>query len=645
MSAIAGLVTLDGLSIDRTIVERLIGLIKPYGSDAQNCLRQGSVALCRALFRTTPEDYFDQQPLIHVESGTFVVFDGRIDNRDELARALELTREQANLMADSALVLRACVKWDDAAAARLLGDFALACWQPSRRRLWLARDPIGFRPLFWYRNESIFAFATVPKAIFAIPGIERQISEEALHDFLCLIPPVGAGTFFKGISRVEPGQVLFLDDGIVTSRYYHRFVSTGELRLKRDEDYVEALREQVNRAVACRLRSNGPIATELSSGLDSSTVAAFAARHLAVSDRRLIAYTAVPKAGFHGRVGAEWHADEGPGARAVAARFGNIDHVLIESDDTTPVDHLRETIEHMDRAPLNICNNVWVTRIRADAVRRGARVLLNGGFGNMTLSYEGLTLLPFLLRRGRFLSYYREIKGLKREFPSCSWRMLVRFSLAPFMPDRVWRALEARAGRELKLEDYSPVNASFSARMRAKDRARRAGHELSLRPPADGKKHRISMMMFADIGEYSAAANAMGIEVRDPTADVRLIEFCLSLPENQFLRDGKKRWLIRRLVADLLPPEVLDVRTRGLQAANWYEAAGAGMSKMREVFAGLETHESVGDYIDLKAMREALDSWPEAGWEQFSVDAKYRLKLLRGISAGSFIRYVEDDNR
>lgn len=645
MTAIAGIVSLDGQSIDRSTLERINGLLTPYGRDTQRYWHQGAAALCRTLLRTTPEDFFDQQPLVHAETGTVIVFDGRIDNRDELIKSLGLRSEQARLMADSALVLHACVKWDDAALPRLLGDFALACWQPSRRRLWLARDPIGFRPLFWHRNEKLLVFASVPKAIFAIPGIERKVSEEAMHDFLCLIPPAGAGSFFQGISRIEPGQVLILEDGAIRTRFHHRFAPQRLLKLKRDEDYVEALREQLDRAVASRLRCQGPIASELSSGLDSSTVTAFAARQLAAQDRRLIAYTAVPRAGFKGRLGAEWHADEGPGARAVAERFSNIDHVLIESDQTTPVDHLRETIEYMDRAPLNICNNVWVMAIRADAVRRGARVILNGGFGNMTLSYDGLTLLPGLLRRGRWLSFIRELRGMKRESPHCSWRTLLRFSLAPFMPERLWQLFEARAGRAMELQDYSPINPQFSARMRADERAHRAGRELSLRPPVDGVRHRISMMAFADIGEYSVAANAVGVETRDPTADVRLIEFCLTLPETQFLREGKQRWLLRRMVADVLPPEVLSARTRGLQAANWYEASGAGISKLEEVLGGLEAHQSVGNYVDLAGMREALDNWPESGWENFAVDAKYRLKLLRGLSAGSFVRYVEGDNR
>ncbi|BBI65041.1 hypothetical protein HSBAA_63470 [Vreelandella sulfidaeris] len=146
MSAIAGLIHLDASTVDRDTLQRMQTLLTPYGRDAQHSWHLQNVGLTRTLLRTTPEDSLDQQPLWRGTEKLALVFDGRIDNRDELCEKLGIGTEQAALMADSELVYQACLRWETATPKHLLGDFAIACWQPQRQRLWLARDPLGMRP-------------------------------------------------------------------------------------------------------------------------------------------------------------------------------------------------------------------------------------------------------------------------------------------------------------------------------------------------------------------------------------------------------------------------------------------------------------------------------------------------------------------
>jgi len=180
--------------------------------------------------------------------------------------------------------------------------------------------------------------------------------------------------------------------------------------------------------------------------------------------------------------------------------------------------------------------------------------------------------------------------------------------------------------------------------MQTSERAKRANWDLSYRPWADGRRMRIAVLNRIDNAEHSAAANAAGLEQRDPTADRRLAEFCLAVPESQYLRDGQHGWLLRRLMGGVLPPEIMQARTRGLQAADWYVGAGQALPRLREDLARLRDNGSAGDYLDLRALGQALDDWPETGWDSHDVDQTYRYKLLRGLSAGAFIRYVDDAN-
>jgi asparagine synthase (glutamine-hydrolysing) len=645
MSAIAGIVSLNDQAGDRATLERMESLLQPYGRDAQHHLQYGVIGLIHTLLRTTPEDSFDHQPLVHRASGFALLFDGRLDNRDELIEKLGLSAREALILADSTIVLHACLKWDIDAVKHLIGDFALACWSSKKKRLWLARDPLGFRPLFWHRQPNFFAFATLPKALFAIPGVPRALCEERLSDLLSLIPMIGPESFFKDVYRVEPGQLLVLEDDRITTRFYHRFDPKYELHLRSDADYLEAFQDLTGRAIACRLRASTPIASHLSSGFDSSTVTALAASRLSARNTPLVAYTAVPREGFDGPVPRGSHSDEGPAASALARRFANIEHVLIRSGSASPLDNLQSDTENLDRAPLNPCNAIWVDAINADAARRGIKVMLIGQMGNFSISYTGEQYLPTLLRQGRWLRWLHEATALHRAEPGQRWRHLIVSSVGPYVPPFIWERLTKARGREHPFSRYCAINPQFMARIDTPARARRAAWDVSNRPWADGRRMRIAGLQRIDFGEQSASVNAAGLEFRDPTCDLRLIEFCLAVPGHQYLRNGQRRWLLQRLMQDVLPPEILYARTRGLQAADWFENAGESLPRLRDELQRMKENSAIRSYLDLDSMMTAIDTWPTSGWERQETIMTYRLKLLRGIAAGTFIRYVEESNQ
>jgi asparagine synthase (glutamine-hydrolysing) len=645
MTAIAGLVRHDQGMVDRGTLERMLNVLAPYGVDAQHCRSVGSAGFVRALLRSTPEDALDHQPCVDANSGWTLVFDGRIDNREELASALGIDSSRLQNMADAELVLHAWVRWERASLARLLGDFAIAAWHARSRRLMLSRDYLGARPLFWCQGDGFHAFASLPKALFAIPGVPRELSEEGLHDFLALVPMLDGKTLYRGIQRVMPGQCVVVEDGRTRSETWYSFDSKSELRLRGDDQYVDAFAEHLERAVARRLRAVGPVASELSSGFDSSTITAVAAAQLAARGQSLLAYTSVPREGFSDRTPAGTHADEWPGASAVAARYPNIEHIRVRSDGTSPMQGLDFSIEALDRPTLNPCNGAWVDRMRGLAAARGVRVMLNGGVGNMSISYDGRALLPALFGRGQWIRWQHEASALLRTHPGLRWRKMLVHSLAAWMPQVLWQRWEASRGRGWNLPDYSAINPAFMAKMDTAARARRAGVDLTYRDVADGRSTRIRALQLIDIGEYSLGANLVGLETRDPTADRELVEFCLAVPESQYLRDGKTRWLLRRAMAGRLPPEILDGRSRGLQAADWYESTEQELPRIREELERLQAHPSAGKYLDLPALKASIEAWPRSGWHSTGLERRYRLKLLRGLSAGAFVRYVENDNR
>jgi len=644
MSAIGGIIHLEGKPVDRATMDRMLSALTPYGQDAQNQIHLGQSAFLRTLLRTTPEDSLDQQPLHHRESNSVLMFDGRIDNRKELAEALRIKASELKLMPDSALVLRALLKWDTNALVKLRGDFALAFWGVSKQRLLLARDPLGFRPLFWVRKPWGLAFATMPKGLFCIPGISTALDEESVHDFLCLLPMTGERSFFHDINRVKPAHGLLWEDGKVIHFRYFTFNKGKELRLPSDENYVDALRDSLHKAVARRLRVAGPVGTHLSSGLDSSTVTAFAATQLAESNRKLVAYTASPREDFTGPVPKGRHWNEAAGARLVASRFPNIEHVVIRTGGRSPIKDLGAFTEQMQQPVLNPTNFSWSKAIDDDATDRGIRVLLKGGMGNLTISYPGMPVLQRCLAQGHLLEWWQEAKRRKRQTPNRPWRALLVHSAMPLMPGFLWRRVAERWGLLTDITSIKAINPELMKRMNTIKRSRSAGWDLSYQPPRNGRRMRVDSITRLDSGQFYAGLNAQGLEHRDPTADVDLIELCLSIPEKQYRTSTESKWLLKRVMTGILPEEVIHSETRGLQAADWFEDFERSLPEVSRHLEQLQHHPRAGEYLSLKDMAESITGLPTSGWDTQEVYSQYRLKLLRGLAVGCFISYSENRN-
>ncbi len=636
MSAIGGVVRLGGGQVEPAVLNRMAAALQPLGRDAQHILSQDMAGFVHTLLRVTPEDHFDRQPLHSRHANLILLFDGRIDNREELADRLGLSPCKVKVMADSAMVLKVFERWGERGVEFLLGDFALALWQPLIRTLLLARDPLGMRPLYWYQRPGLFAFATRCNGLFVLPGLSCQICEKRLAEYLALLPEEGAESFYQDIYRVEPGQLLRLHDGKLHSHYYHRFDPEKRIVLASDDEYLDAFREQVERAVRVRLRTRGGIGSQLSGGFDSATVTAVAARLLAEQGQGMSAYTAVPREGYDGPVPKGRIADEGPAASALAARFDNIDHLLVRAADRSPLSGIVERMEKLGRVPRNVLNLIWNDAILKLVEERGERVLLVAQKGNQSISYNGRSQLHILLQQGDWTEWWREAVALRHRRPDVRWPWLLKESLAPFMSQRMWRQVSRLFMKTtVSLWDYSMISSPFALRSGVG-----AMREFGSRPSISGRQRRINMFYQHDLGDHYAAANSLSnVEMRDPTTDTRLVEFCLAIPEGQYLHHGIDRWLVRRMMVDNFPPETLNEQRKGLQSADWHEGVEAALPEIRRFLKELRDSGRANDYLDFARMEQLLLRWPERAWAKPDGAVSY-FALFRGLAAAAFIRDV-----
>lgn len=645
MSAVAGIWRFDGKPNASDACGRMLSAQEIYGRDGGAQWADGPVALGSRLTRLLPEDAFDRQPIIGGGGNYVLVADMRIDNRDELTAALAIDPARARNMCDAAILMAAFEKWDDNCCEHIVGEYAFALWDAGRHRLVLVRSPLAARPLHFHRGNGFFAFASMPKGLHALPDVPYAPDEEKVAELLLLLPEAGTRSYFAGIERVPVGHTVTISDSAVTVRR-HWFPSSRTIVLGSADEYAEALRHHLDDAVRRQLRGTSEVGSHLSGGIDSSAVAATAARLLQPAAGKVVAFTAVPRKGYAGPDPLGRFGDEGPHAAATAAMYPNIHHVLVRNHGRNMFDDLDRSFFLCDQPFNNPCNMGWFFGINDAARDRKLKVMLTGQMGNMTVSYSGAELLPELIRSGRWWRWWREAAALVHRRRMHWGGVLIR-SFGAWLPDSVWKAIHRLFNRPL--EDalvYTALNATRMRELDLRGRARDRQLDPLYRPRTDAVETRLWVIHRRDAANiYKGILGGWGIDMRDPTIDRRLVELCLAIPTEQFLRDGAFSVVGRRALADRLPQAVLAETRKGYQAVDWHEGLTAARPRIAEEIERIAATPSAAQTLDIPRMRRLLKDWPTGGWETHDVQSNYRLAFMRGLSNGHFLRRATGGNR
>jgi len=648
MSAIFGLINLDGRPAAEHELDLMGSAMAAHGPEGNGIWAGGHVGLGRRLMCFTPEDRLERRAPVHAGGQHVLVSDARIDNRPELMEELGILPTEARELPDSTFILRAYDKWGADCAQHLIGAFVFALYDLREQTVLLARSQMGERSLFYYETPKLFAFASAPKGLFALPFVPRRIDPQSVADFLVYAPKEPGSSFFSGINRLQAGHSIVVSRGGFQSRQYRALDIQREIRFPRDSDYVEVFNALFDRVIADQMRSVTPVGVSMSGGLDSTSVAASAALTLRQTSERLHTFTEVPRTGFEGPVLKGWYADETPYVQAMARKYDNLDVHFVRSGGSLYLDELDRFFAAAETPLRGASNWTWVEAILEEARRRNVRTLLTGAPGNLTVSWEGQEILPRLVREWKWRRALHEARALaKSDGTRSTLRILTGQGLMPLLPDRVWLAVEQlRAGNPGGTagpfwHSYSPIRSEFADAQRVEERAREKGDDFRFRAPPGARA--LFLIRQADArGDARRGKEALfGVQVRDPTADVRLVEFCLSLPEDQYLRDGVSRRLIRRAMADRLPVEVLHNRQRGLQAADWLESLSTARPRIAEEFDKLERSALASHAIDLARMRGLVDQIERVRSHQYRTFSNYRGVLELGLTIGRFIAWVE----
>ncbi|HLK51573.1 MAG TPA: lasso peptide isopeptide bond-forming cyclase [Bryobacteraceae bacterium] len=567
MSGIAGLYYRQERPVETEALQAMLHAIRHRGPDGSGVWRDGSVGFGHCALHITPESLCERLPAATAESDLAITADARIDNRAELLGDLEV-RAQSGAVTDSDLILAAYRKWGEACVDRLIGDFAFAIWDRRRRTIFCACDPMGVKSLYYFESAQLFAFASEIKALLALPEVPRKLNELRVAEYLVTLFEDRSGTFYDGIRRLPGACVMTVTPERCAVRQYWALDPKRELRLGSGDEYVEAFRDLFTEAVRCRTRSAFPIGAALSGGLDSSSIACLASRtraplhtfslifpDLPAEDRRVI--------------------DERAQIQAVLDGGGFEPH-FIEADRLSPMGQIDRIHFHLDHA--NYAPNLYLHWAMYGAARdRGVRVFLDGFDGDSTVSH-GFERLTELAQTLRWREAWREARLLSRNqlqgIPPP--RIVKEFCIKPLTPRWAylgWQFVRGRyrrvTGNKILISEKLKRRTDIERRARTLLRSQTA---WSLRRTARQIHWQgLNQALYAYSLEIADKATAaFGVEARYPFFDRRVMEFCLALPADQKLGEGWNRWILRRAMQEVLPPQIQWRRSKGNLSPNFH---------------------------------------------------------------------------
>jgi len=642
MSGISAILNLDGTPVPPSEVERMANVLRPYGRDRQRTLVRGNAAFVFCLHQLTPEDLFEQQPLVF--ANRFVMlFDGRIDNRPELGKALNIAASDLHLVPDSMISMRLFDRWGECAFERILGDFAIIVMDLQDGHLICARDQMGSRVLHYHLSATRFAVATNPETLFALSWVPRIWNKDKVADTLVNCGLSEETTYYRDIFRVPPASVIRVRGSSFSKAQFWNPENIPDVRFKRDDEYVEALRERLHAAVKARLRSRRTPCTTITGGLDSSSIAVVAADILAANGNKLDTFTAVPEAGFSKKPTRGIYFDETPYVLQIMELNGNISPHFVSPSKGPILEQIAGEIRVGGVPSGGILNGLWIMDIYAAARSLGHNVMLCGEMGNLTMSYDGRGVFAELLRRGRWLKLFREIASSGHR-----WRHMIRhYTVAPFIPAPIFRKYKQWSrGAYPPWYEHSAIQPDFAATSGIVDRAAREYLPFDAPPHRDSRLARIhDFHIWCETADwYAKVRAAFGIDTRTPAFDRRLVEFCIGVPDDQCRRDGRERWLIKRAMEGRLPEPVLSNTRRGYQAADWFPRLTRERKHIAAEVKRLTGNPEVSSIIDLQRLIEVLDRWPEQEPEVFSAEQRILMWIPQALGAANFIESMTGVN-
>jgi len=605
MCGICGAFSFSGAPVDQGLIDRMTGVIQHRGPDGSGSFVSGRVGLGHR--RLSIIDLSGgSQPISNEDDTIQIIFNGEIYNFIELREELIKQGHVFKTESDTEVIIHGYEEWGKDCVRHFNGIFAFALWDGNRRQLFLARDHLGVKPLYYIRLGDLFLFASEIKALLSAPGCPREVDLKSLGELFALRYVPSPDTLFRHIKKLIPAHHMVVDQsGIKVERFWDWKPETAT-RLKED-DLVEAYRELLEDAVRLQMRSDVPVGLFLSAGIDSGALLAMMSQR---SDRPIHTFTI----GFEEGEASNETAD----ARRMAERFG-ADHAEMIVSPRDYQDYykrylwdLEEPVGNESAAAFYFVSLIARQKVKVALSGQGADepwagydrhigIKLSQIYSHIPQVVTRRILGPMVDRFGRDPRWRRGTVALDE--PDVLTRLVKIYSF--YSSD-----MKAKLFQPWVLEQVSPDGRD------AREALQRLHSDVEDLDP-------LTQMLYIDtranlpddllmVGDKTSMANSL--EARVPYLDYRLVEFIEKLPSSMKLRGFKAKYLHKKAIEKWLPRNIIDQKKKGF-ANPVYKWLRESMHQYVSDCL-LSENAAVGRYFDQKYIRQLVADH-EAGRQNY----------------------------
>ncbi len=570
MCGIAGILNTNGAPVSRDVLSAMTTTLAHRGPDGFGLELRDSVGLGHR--RLAIIDLAGgQQPLSNEDGQVWITFNGEIYNYRELRAELESKGHSFRTHSDTETIVHAYEEWGDSCVERLRGMFAFAIMDWRRRRLFLARDQLGIKPLYYFQNTRCFAFASELQALRHVPGFPAELDLQAIDEYLWLQYIPAPRTAFRGVKKLSTGQRLSISfDGQLAGPEEYWRLDFAAKQHRTEAEWIEALEATLRDSVRAHLVSDVPFGAFLSGGVDSSAVVAYMAQILEQPVRTF-------SIGFD-----EVEFNELEYAAKAAQRWGTEHHVELVKPDALAI--LPRLVRHYGE-PFGDSSAV-PTYYVCQMARRFVPMVLSGDGGDEAfggydsyrawlgwLNYDGVSLPRQILHR---LKQAAHMNFQPRRPTLAAWLEFMYYLNVP-QRQSLWRR-EYQSFCPSPLEQFER---EFARAKRYTDGNKAQSLDFKTYLPND------------ILTKVDVASMMHGLEVRTPLVDVRVAEFAATIPESFCLaRDDQGEWEGKRLLKQAMqkyyPPEFLRRPKKGFAVplTKWFAPDGPLRGEIQERLTG-----------------------------------------------------------
>jgi asparagine synthase (glutamine-hydrolysing) len=612
MSGIAGALLFDDALDATDLVARITNRMQHLGPDGLEHRSSGRVGMGQCMLRATPEAALEVLPLADEERGLVMVWDGRLDNRDELYSALKPNfRSQGE--PDSRYVLEAYARWGEECPQHLLGDFAFAVWDDRRQSMFCARDPVGACRLSYAQSAHFFAFATEPEALACLPGVGAEPNENYIAQMLVreFRNRKDRSSWLRNIHSLLPGESLWVSlRGDVSIKKYWTFEAGDFRQYSSYQDCEAHFLSIFGQAVRDRMRVSGDLAMMLSGGLDSAGL-------IAMSSRLAPEFPAISRHAYS-------TVDDDSESCIESQSIFSLAESNVVDLHTTAVPSMSGQVgeDELFNAAWSmaqpVANSILLPAMMALAASRdGHKAVLHAGSGDMAMGTPKYYMTQWL-KEGRWHNAWQECQAasannlfLQRQSAGTIWLHSAARAWAPGSVRRQWQS--ARLRWRPSPVGQSLINREFAERLHLEARIEeelRQTQQEQLGDPTAFRIDRCVASICSGLSGYGLVAGRSGIEARDPWSDIRVLDFMFRTPDTLKTRHGQTKFLVRSAFQPEVEPFVRNRKDKS--HVGWKMVIRALSGAHRHLCQAMEEDAGlIEQYVDLKNFRKLAAGFEE----------------------------------